>query len=90
MSEPVVPEHGDVVIVPEVRQSHLVYVMHINGGGDQLAFQTRDAASARALTYAQREEVSAWYGDRRELGCVLLGCFRPAALRHNHRRHRRA
>ncbi len=90
MSEPVVPEHGDVVIVPEVRQSHLVYVMHINGGGDQLTFQTRGTALTKALTYAKRVGVSAWYGDRRELGCVLLGCFRPATLRQNHRRNGRA
>jgi hypothetical protein len=83
-----VPEHGDVVVVPEVRRSHLEYVMRINGGGDQIAFATRADATANALAFAQRARVTAWYGDRRELGLVLLGCFRTETNRRQDSRRR--
>lgn len=70
--------HGDVVVIPEVRQSHLVYVMHINGGGDQIAYPTREAAVANAIAYARRTGVDAWYGERSEFGLVPLGSFRSS------------
>jgi hypothetical protein len=69
-------ETGDVVIAPEVRQSHLVYVLRIEGGADQITYRTRAEATARAIEYACRRRVNAWYGDHAELGFVLLGCFR--------------
>jgi hypothetical protein len=69
------PEVGDVVVVPEVRASHLVYVVHAEGGSDQIAYETRAEAAEHATAYARHQRVSAWYGDRPELGCVLLGCF---------------
>ena len=84
-----VPEHGDVIVVPEVRESHLEYVMHINGGGDQIAYATRADATAKAVASAQRAGVNAWYGDRRELGLVPLGCFRMQPNRRKRPRHRR-
>jgi hypothetical protein len=70
------PEVGDVVVVPEVRASHLVYVVHAEGGSDQIVYETRAEAAEHATAYARHQRVSAWYGDRPELGFVLLGCFR--------------
>jgi hypothetical protein len=72
-------EAGDVVIAPEVRESHLVYVVRVEGGTDQLTYHTRREATAKAIAYARRLRVNAWYGDRSELGFVPLGCFRGAA-----------
>ena len=69
-------EVGDAVIVPEVRASHLVYVVHAEGGSDQISYETRAEAAEHAIAYARHRGVSAWYGDRPELGFVLLGCFR--------------
>jgi hypothetical protein len=68
-------EVGDVVVVPEVRASHLVYVVHAEGGSDQIAYGTRAKAPEHAIAYARHQRISAWYGDRPELGFVLLGCF---------------
>jgi hypothetical protein len=70
------PEVGDVVVVPEVRASHLVYVVHAEGGSDQIAYETRAEAAEHATAYARHQQVSAWYGDGSELGFVPLGCFR--------------
>ena len=69
-------EVGDVVVVPQVRESHLVYVVHAEGGSDQLTYQTRNEATAHAIAHARQRRVNAWYGDRPELGLVLLGWFR--------------
>lgn len=76
-----VSQHGDVVVIPEVRRSHLVYVMHINGGGDQIAYPTRDEAVANAIDYARQTGVDAWYGERSEFGLVPLGTFRTSPRR---------
>jgi hypothetical protein len=73
---------GDVVIAPEVRESHLVYVLRVEGGTDQLTYPTRRAATARAIAYARRVKVNAWYGDHAELGFVPLACFRGAGCDH--------
>jgi hypothetical protein len=70
------PEVGDVVVVPEARASHLVYVVHAEGGSDQIAYETRAEAAEHAIAYARHQSGSAWYGERPELGFVLLGCFR--------------
>jgi hypothetical protein len=69
---------GDVVIAPEVRDSHLVYVLRVEGGTDQLTYHTRTQATATAIEYARRQKVNVWYGDRAELGLVPLGWFRRA------------
>jgi hypothetical protein len=67
---------GDVIVAPEVRQSHLVYVVRVEGGSDQLAFSSRGEATANAVAYARRAGVNVWLGDGAELGFVRLGCFR--------------
>jgi len=37
-----VPEAGDVIVVPEARESRLVYAVHVEGGGgDQLIYHNR-------------------------------------------------
>lgn len=69
-------EVGDVIVVPEVRASHLVYVVHAEGGSDQITYESRVEATKHAIAYARHQRVSAWYGERPELGFVLLGCFR--------------
>lgn len=74
-----VPEAGDVIVVPEARQSQLVYVVHLGGEADQLTYHTRAEATARAVAYARSAGVNALYGDSAELGFVLLGRFRKAA-----------
>jgi hypothetical protein len=72
-------EAGDVVIAPEVRESHLVYVVRVEGSTDQLTYQTRKEATAKAIAFARRLSVNVWYGDHAELGFVPLGCFRGTA-----------
>jgi hypothetical protein len=67
---------GDVVVVPEVRASHLVYVIHTEGASDQISYDSRADATEHAIAYARHQQVSAWYGDGSELGFVPLGCFR--------------
>jgi hypothetical protein len=73
------PEAGDVVVKPEIRESHLVYVLGVEGGIDQISCATRSDATARALAFARRAGVNAWYGDRPEFGLVLLGRFLDGA-----------
>jgi len=63
---------GDVVVTPEVRESHLVYVVRTEGSSDRLVYQTRAEAIATAVAYGERAGVNAWYGDRTELGFVPL------------------
>jgi len=74
---------GDVVIAPQVRASHLVYVVHVEGGNDQLSYETRAEAVEQASAYARRRRVNAWYGDKLELGFVLLECFRDPPNGHD-------
>lgn len=71
-----VPEAGDVIVVPEARQSQLVYVVHAGGEAEQLIYHTRAEATARAVAYARSAGVNALYGNSAELGFVLLGRFR--------------
>ena len=72
-------EPGDVVVTPEVRESHLVYAVRVDGSCDSVAYETRKEATAEALAYAQHAGVNAWYGDRAELGFVLLCLSRESA-----------
>jgi hypothetical protein len=74
-----VPEAGDIIVVPQVRESHLVYVVHVEGGTDQLKCRNRADAIAQALASARCAGVNAFYGEGPELGFVLLGHFREAA-----------
>jgi hypothetical protein len=69
---------GDVVVSPEVRQTHLVNVVRVDGSREQGVYETRAEATAEALEYARQAGVDAWYGDRAELGFVALCRCRTA------------
>jgi hypothetical protein len=51
-------EVGDVVVVPQVRASHLVFVVHAEGGSDQLSYESR-AEAQRTRSHTRDIEVSA-------------------------------
>ena len=57
------PEDGDIVVREETREGYRAYVLHTAPGADQYVLRSREAAVARAVTFAKREGVRAWLTD---------------------------
>ena len=69
------PENGDVVIRPHVRDGRRVFAMHTVPGPEQCVLSSQDAAVRQAVVFAKREHVRVWSTDG-GAGFVLLEDFR--------------
>ena len=72
------PEDGDVVIREQSRDGRVVYALHVAPGADQFIERTRDAALAKARTFAERQHVRVWITDG-DYDFTLVDDFRPLA-----------
>jgi len=76
-SMPLSPRNDDVVARIGRGDSSAVYLIGTAATPDQFIVGTRDEALSKALAYARRERIGAWFaGDD---GFVLLGTFRKDA-----------
>jgi len=57
------PEAGDVVVRQAMQEGSVVYVMRTVPGPDQFFLRTRQAAVERALAFAKRARVGAWFSN---------------------------
>lgn len=73
------PENGDVVVWLRELHAGVAYVMHVVPGADQFAYADREEATARAVAYAKRVGVNAWYADR-DGRFELLAALRTESL----------
>lgn len=77
MSTRITPEDGDVVIQQEQRDGQQVYVLRTVPGRDQYLLHSRQEAVARAVAYAKRQCVRAWFSDGRD-SFTLVGSSSPS------------
>jgi hypothetical protein len=57
------PEDGDVVVRIVHIAARASYVLCVVPGEGQVAYADRQEATARAVAYAERTGVNAWYAD---------------------------
>ena len=69
------PDEADVVIRQRHGNPSIVFVLGTPSTPDQFILRTRDEAVSRALTYAKRQHVRAWFAKGDD-DFVLLGTFR--------------
>jgi hypothetical protein len=73
-------DSDDVIVTIKRGNSSTVFVLGTSVTPDQFIVRTHDEAVSRAISYAKRQGVRAWFaGDD---GFVLLGTFRPVTLEH--------
>jgi hypothetical protein len=77
MSAPITPEDGDVVIEQEQRDGQQVYVLRTFPGRDQYLLRSRQEAVAKAVAFAKRQHVRAWFSDSRD-SFTLVESSRPS------------
>jgi hypothetical protein len=73
-----IPEDGDVVVTDERQPAALRYALFVKPGQHQFACAGRADATAKALAFAERVGVDAWYAD--DNGFRRLGHFRSGAV----------
>jgi hypothetical protein len=75
MSGRTTPQDGDVVIRQERGNPSTVFLLGTPAAPDQFTLRTRDEAVSRALAYARKQHVRAWFA-KDDADFVLLGTFR--------------
>jgi hypothetical protein len=73
------PLDGDVIVRLRQRNAAASYVMSVVPGVDQFAYASRAEAIKKALKYAKRACVTAWYVER-EGRFERLGVFRTMGV----------
>ncbi len=69
------PDNDDVVIRQKHGNPSTVYLLGTPAAPDQFMIRTRDEAVSKALVFARRQHVRAWFANGHE-DFVLLGTFR--------------
>ncbi len=69
------PDHDDVVVRQRHGNPHVVYLLGTPASPDQFSLRTREEAVTRAVAFARRQRVRAWF-DNGNSTFVLLGTFR--------------
>jgi hypothetical protein len=75
MAATLTPENGDVVIRRKRGNPSGVYLLGTPSTPDQFSLRTRDEAVSKALAFAKRQRVRAWFANGTD-EFVLLGTFR--------------
>lgn len=69
------PDNDDVVVRQRRGNPHVVYVLGTSATPGQLTVPTREDAVARAIAFARRQRLRAWF-DNGDGTFLLLGTFR--------------
>lgn len=69
------PNNDDVVVWQKGGNPSIVYLLGTPSAPDQFIVHTRNEAVSRALAYAKRQQVRAWFANGNDT-FVLLGTFR--------------
>ena len=72
--QPAAPAAGDIVVTAR-RYPPIRYCLRSATGKDQLAFKTREEATAPALSWASRAQVDAWF-TKEGVRFERIGAFR--------------
>ena len=73
------PEDGDVIVRIMQRDARTFYVLSVVPGEGQFGYADRQAATAKAVAYAERTGVNAWYADSEDR-FEVLGEFRVLSV----------
>jgi hypothetical protein len=74
-----VTEDGDVVVRIVQVAARASYVLCVVPGEGQFAYADRQEATAKAVAYAERTRVNAWYADVEDRFEVLAAFRAPSA-----------
>ena len=71
------PDENDVIVRQRRGNPHVVYLLGTPTAPDQFILGTRDEAVTRAIAFARRQRVRAWF-DNGDDTFLLLGTFADA------------
>ena len=74
------PNQDDVVVRQKGGNPGVIFVLGTPPAPEQFTLRTRDEAVARALAFAKRQHVCAWFANGGD-ELVLLGTFRKETLK---------